>query len=74
MKTTSYNPSPIEVDLANALCVLQKDIEKNLAHNSITNVEAHLNGDNPLIKFSLVDKDGDPHEVVVRIIQTPDKF
>jgi hypothetical protein len=27
-----------------------------------------------MVRFSMVDKDGDPHEVVVRIIQIPDKF
>jgi hypothetical protein len=74
MKTSSYNPSTLEVDFANALHILQKEIEKHLQHNTITNVESHLKRDNPMVKFSLVDKDGDPHEVVIRIIQIPDKF
>jgi hypothetical protein len=26
------------------------------------------------VKFNLLDKDGDPHEIVVRIVQIPDKF
>jgi hypothetical protein len=26
------------------------------------------------VKFNLVDKDGDPHEIVIRIVQIPDKF
>jgi len=74
MKTDSYNPSSIEVDFANALYILQKELEKHLQYNTITNVETHLKRDNPMVKFTLVDKDGDPHEVVVRIIQIPDKF
>jgi hypothetical protein len=74
MKTSTYNPSPIEVDFANALFILQKEIEKHLQDNQIVNVETQLNRDNPSVKFSLLDKDGDPHEVVVRIIQIPDKF
>lgn len=74
MKTSSYNPSPLEVDFANALYILQKEIEKHLQNNQIRNVETHLKRDNPMVKFSLVDKDGDPHEVVVRIVQIPDKF
>jgi hypothetical protein len=74
MKTSSYNPSPLEVDFANALYIVQKELEKHLQHNAITNVETHLKRDNPMVKFTLVDKDGDPHEVVVRIIQIPDKF
>lgn len=74
MKTTSYNPSPLEVDFANALYTLQKELEKSLNGNHIVHVESHVKRDNPMVKFSLVDKDGDPHEVVVRIIQIPDKF
>jgi hypothetical protein len=74
MKTSSYNPSPLEVDFANALQILRGDIEKHLQNNHITHVEDHLRKDNPMVKFSLVDKDGDPHEIVIRIIQIPDKF
>lgn len=74
MKTSTYNPSSLEVDFANALQILQKDIEKHLLNNQITHVENHLRKDNPMVKFSLLDKDGDPHEIVIRIIQIPDKF
>jgi hypothetical protein len=74
MKTSAYNPSPLEVDFANALYVLQKELEKNLHDNQIINVESQIRRDNPMVRFSLLDKDGDPHEVVIRIIQIPDKF
>jgi hypothetical protein len=74
MKTSTYNPSPLEVDFANALYILQKDLEKHLQGNQITKVETFLKRDNPLVKFNMVDKDGDPHEIVVRVIQIPDKF
>lgn len=74
MKTDTYNPSPLEVDFANSLYILQKEIEKHLQGNQVTNVETQLKRDNPMVRFSLVDKDGDPHEIVVRIIQIPDKF
>ncbi|HRG79873.1 MAG TPA: hypothetical protein PL167_09695 [Cyclobacteriaceae bacterium] len=74
MKTTSYNPSSLEVDFANALTILQKEIEKHLQNNQITAVEPNLARDNPMVKFNLVDKDGDPHEIVIRIVQIPDKF
>lgn len=74
MKTVSYNPSSLEVDFANALIILQKEIQKHVQGNEITNVESHIQRDNPMVKFNLVDKDGDPHEIVVRIIQIPDKF
>jgi hypothetical protein len=74
MKTVAYNPSPLEVDFANALIILQKDIQKHVQGSKIVNIESNINRDNPMVKFSLVDSDGDPHEVVVRIIQIPDKF
>ena len=74
MKTPSYNPSPLEIDFANALQILREEIQKHLLKNQITHVENHLGKDNPMVKFNLVDSDGDPHEIVVRIIQIPDKF
>jgi hypothetical protein len=74
MKTTSYNPSPLEVALANALQGLQDEIQKHLRDNQIIHIESNIKRDNPMVKFNLLDKDGDPHEVVVRIIQIPDKF
>ena len=74
MKTSSYNPSPLEVDLANALFILQTEIQKHLQDNEIIHVETNINRDNPMVKFNLLDKDGDPHEIVVRIVQIPDKF
>ena len=74
MKTSSYNPSPLEVDFANALHILQEQIEGHLQNNKIVKVESNLNRDNPMVRFNLVDKDGDPHEIVLRIIQIPDKF
>ncbi|MEP2671634.1 MAG: hypothetical protein ABJH04_21700 [Cyclobacteriaceae bacterium] len=74
MKTSSYNPSTLEIDLANALLILQGEIEKHLQDNKIIHAESNLNKDNPSIKFNLLDKDGDPHELVVRIIQIPDKL
>jgi hypothetical protein len=74
MKTSSYNPSPLEVDMANALFIVQKEIEKHLQDNQVIHVETNINRDNPMVKFNLLDKDGDPHEIVVRIVQIPDKF
>lgn len=74
MKTSTYNPSPLEVDMANAITILQKEIQKHLQDNEIIHAEPNLNRDNPTVKFQLIDKDGDPHEIMVRIIQMPDKF
>ena len=74
MKTVAYNPSPLEVDFANALIILQKEIEKHVQGNKIVAIESDINRDNPTVKFKMVDSDGDPHEIVVRIVQIPDKF
>lgn len=74
MKTSSYNPSPLEVDMANALYILQKEIQKHLQDNDIVNVEPDLKRDNPTVKFHTIDKDGDPHEIIIRIVQVPDHF
>ncbi|ELR68948.1 hypothetical protein C900_05641 [Fulvivirga imtechensis AK7] len=74
MKTTTYNPSPLEVEIAQALEELQGEIGKRLAGNEIVKVENRIAQDNPLVKFYFKDSDGDPHEVVFKIIQTPDKF
>lgn len=74
MKTSAYNPSPLEEDFATALIELQKDLERHLKETRIVHVEGSVKRDNPMVKFSLVDRDGDPHEIVLRIIQIPDKF
>ncbi len=60
--------------MANALFIVQKEIEKHLQNNEIVHVETNIKRDNPMVKFNLLDKDGDPHEIVVRIVQLPDKF
>lgn len=74
MKTTTYNPSHLEVSLAHALEGLKDEIEKKLPDNEVIKVENKITEDNPSVKFFLLDKDGDPHEIVMKIIQTPDKF
>ena len=74
MKTVTYNPSPLEVEFAKVINQLQDKIERNLSENEIIKVENNINKDNPMLKFFLLDKDGDPHEIVLKIIQIPDKF
>jgi len=74
MKTTKYNPSDLEVAFAQSLEDLKEHIEKQLPDNEIIKVENKIKEDNPLVKFYLLDKDGDPHEIVLKVIQTPDRF
>lgn len=74
MKTTIYNPSPLETEMANVLVSLQKEIEKNLKDKSISQATADLTQDNPSVKLTVVDKEGDPHEIIIKIVQIPDKM
>ncbi|GJM29115.1 MAG: hypothetical protein DHS20C17_17500 [Cyclobacteriaceae bacterium] len=74
MKTEHYNPSQLEVEISYGLTELAKEMEKFLTHNKVVKVENKIKEDNPMLVFQLVDSDGDPHEVVVKIIQRPDSF
>ncbi len=73
MRTTVYNPSDIEVAFANALEKLKSAIEQELPNNDINRIENNIHLDNPVIRFHLKDTDGDHHELVVKVIQVPDK-
>lgn len=74
MRTEHYNPSQLEVEFSYAMTKLQKDLEQYLTYNTITKVENQIQGDNPMLIFHLVDYDGDPHEIVIKVIQRADKF
>ena len=74
MKTATYNPSNLEVAFAQALEDLKEDIQKKLPDNEIIKIDNRIKEDNPLVKFYLLDNDGDPHEIVLKVIQTPDRF
>jgi hypothetical protein len=73
MKTTIYNPSPIETEIANALVNLQGEMEKHLKDKKISKISSDLSQDNPSLKITLMDSDGDQHEIVLKIVQIPDK-
>ena len=74
MKTILYNPSQLEIAMANALTALQPEIEARLDQVIIKQIDAVTSTDNPFLIFKLEDADGDLHEVVVQIIQRPDNF
>ncbi len=73
MKTQTYNPSQLEVEFAGALEDLKDQIEEKLS-SSVIEVTNNSQKDNPSLIFHLLDADGDPHEIVVKIIQKPDTF
>jgi len=72
MKTTTYNPSPLEIDFANALEELQNQIAEKLQDYEIVDFDKNTSVDNPLVRITLEDKEGDRHMVIVKIIQKPD--
>ncbi len=73
MITKNYNPSPIEVRFVEVLCELKDEISKKLVNLDVYNIENNTNLDNPTIDFFLRDKDGDDHEIVLKVIQKPDE-
>ncbi len=72
MKTTSYNPSLLEVEFIEAIAQLKDEISQRINSNRIIGIQKNENADNPSVKFFLEDHDGDKHEIVVKIIQRPD--
>jgi len=74
MKTTSYSPSQLEIEIANALMQLKDELQNKLSGNTIDSIIAHTNLDNPSVKISVTDGDGDPHEVVIKVVQLIDKM
>ena len=73
MITKNYNPSPLEVRFVEVICELKEEINKKLADFDVLKIENNTQLDNPTIDFFLKDRDGDEHEIVLRIIQKPDE-
>lgn len=73
MKTTLYNPSNIELEFANAIKDLKTELEAKLSTNRILDIKTTIDVDNPFLVFNLEDQDGDKHELVLKLIQRPDK-
>lgn len=74
MKTKQYNPSQLEIDFADALEKIKPQLEEQLNGQKIMNVENKSQQDNPQLIFNLEDDDGDSHQMVVRLIQKPDRL
>jgi hypothetical protein len=75
MKTENYNPSVFEVQLAKAIMLCTKKLQEELGEDVriIDSVE-NYQIDNPMITLHLEDGDGDVHELVIQVIQRPDKI
>lgn len=73
MITSSYNPSKLEIELAQIIKGLKSQIEERLSDNVIDDIIISTEKDNPDLVLKLIDIDGDKHEVVVKFIQRPDQ-
>ena len=72
MITQDYNPSPLEVRFVQVLSELKDEINIKLSNFDVYKIENNTQIDNPTIEFFLKDKDGDEHEIVLKVIQKPD--
>ena len=73
MKTANYNPSPLEVRFATILSGLKDVMNNQLDGFEIYRVENNINEDNPTVQFLIADRDGDKHQVIIKVIQRPDE-
>ncbi|NMM49258.1 hypothetical protein [Marinigracilibium pacificum] len=73
MKTTKYNPSVLEVDIAKAISQLKNDIAKMIDIKDEIHITENVEIDNPTVTLHITDNDGDKHDVVIKIIQRPDQ-
>lgn len=74
MKTTSYNPSTLEVEIAKIIEKLKDHITAELPNRKIISVDHDLEMDNPVLHLTIQDDDGDLHKMVLKLIQKPDEL
>jgi hypothetical protein len=75
MRTDNYNPSVFEVKLAKAIMACTEQIQQHMGEDlQIVDTTEHYQIDNPMVTLHVTDKDGDLHELVIKVIQRPDKF
>lgn len=72
MITKVYNPSPLEVEVAEIIKDLKEEFNNRLKTNNIVEILVNEEKDNPDLLLKLKDDDGDKHEIVIRLIQRPD--
>jgi len=71
MKVTSFNPSPIEVKVCEAILAIQGELQTQLGDLVIEHAKANLKKDNPDITMTLKDADGDIQTLVLSFIHRP---
>ncbi len=73
MKTLDYNPSLLEVEFVKILVRLKDELSSGLSTNNVQEITTKP-GDNPSLIIKTMDEDGDHHEIVIKVIQKPDRF
>lgn len=73
MKTQDYNPSLLEVEFVKILVRLKDELSSGLSTNNVQEITTKP-GDNPSLIIKTMDEDGDHHEIVIKVIQKPDRF
>ena len=74
MDTTTYNPSPLEVEFADTIEALSDAMSEKLSKNKIIKIDKNTNVDNPILRITTEDNDGDQHMIILKIIQKPDSM
>jgi hypothetical protein len=74
MKTTSYNPSSLEVEIATVIENLKDQISSNLQNRKVLSIDHKLDMDNPQLDLTIQDLDGDIHKIILKLIQKPDEY
>ncbi len=69
MKTTTYNPSPLEVKITNCIGENKEELNRKINGWSITHIEQKIDADNPALRIHVKDDDGDEHLLVINLMQ-----
>lgn len=72
MENESYNPSPLEVQMADAIEQLSDQLAEKLPEHKVLSIEKNIQLDNPQLLVRVENQQGKKNEVVIRIIQRVD--
>ena len=73
MEHENYNPSPLEVEFADAIEQLSDQLAALIPDKKIINIEKRVNQDNPQLNITLESEQGKKSEIVIKIIQRVDQ-
>ncbi len=72
MKTTDYNPSPLEVELLKLLKEKLSGNDWEFSGGKRQEIISNTDIDNPHIILKTIDGEGDEHHFTIQVIQKPD--